>query len=262
MSSKQAKAVPKAYPRESYDDRPRYRPAPRRRSPKSSSSFGCLAVLLIGAIIAAVGGYFVWMQFRVDPTVRIDSPVEGQSVPGGIPLQVWISADDPEGVQSLALTAELDGVPVPVQTPTYTFASNTTQVGSHVFDLTLSPGDDRARTLTLTATSTNVKGKTLTTRRSITFGGTAQDFAFQISHTKPKPYETVTVTLPTMNLASTARISYTVNGTDYYVDQNTQTLRSDGSVQFQVPGSFSGVQDTIEAWIEGTSTRRKVVYRF
>src|SRR5205807_2458323 len=97
-----------ATPAEPRPGRPR--PAPKSEpEPRSSSAVSCLAALGGIVLVLAGLGYGTWSILRPEPRppqVEISSLTDGQAVVPGAPLQVWVLAVDPAGVESVALAVE------------------------------------------------------------------------------------------------------------------------------------------------------------
>ena len=77
-----------------------------------------MTVLALGAVAVAVGGYLAWENLMPQPVLRIDSPVETQTVAAGASLQVWVSGEDILGVQSMTLTLDPAGSQLVQSAPT------------------------------------------------------------------------------------------------------------------------------------------------
>jgi hypothetical protein len=184
-------------------------------------------------------------------------------VAAGAPLQVWVSGDDLFGVESLKLTAQSSGLvlnkPKPEQV---TFTKYTPMTGSKVFVLDIPPYAGEARTIELTATMTHSFGRTTTVQRTVKVGGFERDLVFEIQPPDPQPMQTVTVVVRAVNAPPGTKVTYTVEGTDGYRQNGTLDVREDGTIRFEVPGSGLGVEDVLDARIDGSTVRRTASYRF
>jgi hypothetical protein len=220
----------------------------------------------MGALVLGGLGYAAWVYLVPKPAVRIDSPVEGQTLAAGMPLQVWVSGEDFMGVESLTLSVDaassnlVEGAPVPER---FTFPAGTPETGTKVFTLKLKPDAAReAKTITLTATMKHWQGQTTTTTRVLKVGGTERSLVHEVNPTNPKPMQKVQVIVHAVNVPPGTRVAYSVEGTDGYRQRETLEVGRDGTIRYEVPGSFDGVVDTLTAEIEGTGVRSSVPYEF
>jgi hypothetical protein len=238
---------------------------PRRPRPRGKGVFTCLTVLVVLVALVAGGLYAAWVFLVPQPSVRFDSLTEGQTVPAGAPLQVWVAAEDLFGVKSLTLTVDgsnlVDGQASP---PEFTFPEGPDRTGSKVFVVNLKPYDGaEARTLTLMATVVNLVGKTVTSKRVVKVGGPGKALVLSIDPVNPRPKQWVNVTVRAVNLPPGTVVKCKVRGTDNWKQDPVLTIGADGTARFGVPGSsYAGVQDVIDAWVEGTDVRQKVSYEF
>lgn len=258
-------------------------PRPEKEPASSSSGLSCLAGV-VGVLLVLGGiGYATWSVAKIQIAalqgetgaqrtahVEISSLAEGQTVAPNAPLQVWVLAVNPTGVESVALTVEtaggasVVGVPDPQR---ITFPPGTKEPGSSVFIVNVGPLRGANGTLTLTATMVTHDGKTITDRRTVTVGGAAEDLQWEIIPKQPRPTDLlVTVVVRMVNARPGAKIGYTLRGTDFYTQPvagaPSLVVGEDGTVRFTVPCSVDGVIDKIEAWIEGTTVRRTTQYEF
>ena len=233
-----------------------------------ASGLGILSKLLLlvvgSALIVSGFGYAGWSLVKPMPIV-FESPVDGQAVAANAPLQVWISATDPDGVKSLTLTAvasEGANVTLPPQPLKYDFPNGTRETTSKVFTIQVGALTGAQGKIVLTATAVNGKGKTTSQQCTVKVGGTESDLGFELNPVEPKPMQTVVVTVAMLNAKPGSIIKCHVVGTDGYDQTHRLTVDANGKVKFDVPGAKSGVVDSIDAEIEGTPVRRRVTYRF
>ena len=78
----------------------------------------------------------------------------------------------------------------------------------------------------------------------------------------PAEYEEVTVTVSLNPPQSGIAVNYSVEGTDDYYDVGTMQTDSNGEITFYVPGSYSGIHDTISVEIPELDLSGSVEYTF
>jgi len=213
---------------------PSSRPRP---TPRKGSCLGTMFKLFVAFTLLAGGvGFWAWEQYvnvpdpTIQPELRIDSPVEGQIVGNLIPLQVWVSGQDTNGVKSLALAVQGDGadlvqgLPQPAQA-TFTFPSLAKHSGTKVFTLNLRQGAvPNVRTITLVATMVTKNGNTLTTTRNVRIGGNEMGMMFRLNPAEPSMFQPVRASVYVVNARPGASVAYSVKGTDGYSDAGTLTV--------------------------------------